>query len=182
MTDWPHAPVHRLGEAGAYMVTAGTYLKAHRFADKARLTLLQDTLLALAEKHAWQLQAWAVFSNHYHFVALSPENAESLTVLIRQLHSITAREANRLDNVQGRKIWHEYRDTRLTYKRSYLARLNYVHQNAVRHGLTATPEAYAWCSAGWFERMAERSFYQTVRSMKIDALNVEDDYLPIVSA
>jgi hypothetical protein len=30
MADWPHSPVHRLTEAGAYMVTCGTYLKAHQ--------------------------------------------------------------------------------------------------------------------------------------------------------
>ena len=28
---WPHAPMHRLSEAGTYFVTAGTYLKAHHF-------------------------------------------------------------------------------------------------------------------------------------------------------
>jgi hypothetical protein len=27
MSDWPHSPVYRLAEAGAYMVTCGTYLK-----------------------------------------------------------------------------------------------------------------------------------------------------------
>jgi len=27
--DWPHAPAHRLGERGAYMVTAGTFEKLH---------------------------------------------------------------------------------------------------------------------------------------------------------
>jgi hypothetical protein len=25
MRDWPHSPVHRLAEPGAYIVTAGTY-------------------------------------------------------------------------------------------------------------------------------------------------------------
>lgn len=27
MSDWPHAPVHKLKEKGTYMVTAGTYKK-----------------------------------------------------------------------------------------------------------------------------------------------------------
>ena len=30
MRDWPHSPLHRLGEPGAYIVTAGTYLKRKR--------------------------------------------------------------------------------------------------------------------------------------------------------
>jgi putative transposase len=181
MSDWPHAPVHRLGEAGAYMVTAGTFRKAHHFAEKARLSFLQETLLHLADKHTWQLQAWAVFSNHYHFVALSPEKADSLVVLIRQLHSLTAREVNRLDGTEGRKVWYEYPETHLTYEKSYLARLHYVHHNAVKHGLVTVPETYPWCSAGWFERTAERAFYQTVRSFKTDTVKVTDDFLPIAS-
>ena len=36
MTDWPHAPVHRLDQAGTYMVTAGTYLKKHHLRNAER--------------------------------------------------------------------------------------------------------------------------------------------------
>ena len=47
MPDWPHSPVHRLGEAGAYMVTASTYKKQLLFNSASRLTLVRDTLFAL---------------------------------------------------------------------------------------------------------------------------------------
>jgi len=53
------------------MVTAGTYYKAPFFRGADRLKYLCGMLLEFAEKYAWQLQAWAVFPNHYHFVALS---------------------------------------------------------------------------------------------------------------
>jgi putative transposase len=72
MSDWPHSPVHRLSEAGAYMVTCGTYLKQPWFRGTERLHFLCDALLRLAAEYEWNLQAWAVFANHYHFVALSP--------------------------------------------------------------------------------------------------------------
>ena len=64
MSDWPHSPVHRLSEAGAYMVTCGTYLKLHYFLGTEHLSFLCDTLLALASKDEWNLQAWAVFPNN----------------------------------------------------------------------------------------------------------------------
>jgi putative transposase len=116
MADWPHAPVHRLDAAGAYMVTAGTYQKAHRFRGPDRLKLLQDQLLSLALQYGWQLQAWAVFSNHYHFVALSPDNRSSLRQMISHLHTTTAHELNRLDGCEGRKIWFQYWDAHLTVR------------------------------------------------------------------
>ena len=35
--------------------------------------------------------------------------------------------------------------------KSYLARLNYVHQNPVKHGLVRVANQYRWCSAAWLE-------------------------------
>jgi hypothetical protein len=55
--DWPHGPIHRLDEQGAYMVTAGTHGKVHHFRAPERRSLLQDQLLALAPKYGWRLQA-----------------------------------------------------------------------------------------------------------------------------
>ena len=176
MRDWSHIPVHRLTEGGAYMVTAGTYRKEPFFHSADRLTLLCNALLELADKYGWGLQAWAVLPNHYHFVALSPSNAETLRALIRHVHSLTAREINRLDQARGRRVWFEYWDSHLTYQKSYLARLSYVHRNAVHHGLVREPSAYPWCSVGWFERRAKPSFYRTVMSFPCDRIKVPDNY------
>jgi len=101
MADWPHAPVHRLAETRAYMVTGATYQKAHRLWDAQRLDLMLNRLLALAEEFAWRLQAWAIMSNHYHFVALSPDSAESLRAFIHKLHSQTGKQLNELDIRRG---------------------------------------------------------------------------------
>jgi hypothetical protein len=38
--DWPHAPAHRLHDAGTHIVSAGTYNRAHHFHDAERLTYL----------------------------------------------------------------------------------------------------------------------------------------------
>ncbi len=176
MADWSHSPTHRLGDAGAYMVTAGTYRKAHHFASPDRLTLLRHTLFDVAEKNAWLLQAWAVLSNHYHFVAMSPSTGGSLRSMVQELHSVTAKRVNEMDGTPGRKVWFQYWDTHLTFQHSYLVRLKYVHQNPVHHGLVINASTYPWCSAGWFERVAERSFYRTVAGLKIDRVKVFDDF------
>jgi putative transposase len=176
MIQWPHAPIHKLGEPGAFIVTAGTYLKAHHFRKPFLLDLVQTTLFSEADRFGWQLQAWAVFSNHYHFVALSPIDASTLKDLLRRLHSITAREANRVSGGRGRQVWHEYFDTRLTYERSYYARLNYVHQNPCRHGLVPVASSYPWCSAAWFERTASPAFVKTITGFKTDRISIHDDF------
>ena len=96
--------------------------------------------------------------------------------MLRHLHADTARELNRLDQTPGRQVWHNFRDTKLTFEHSYLARLNYVHQNAVKHGLVPVANQYRWCSAAWFERVATPAQVQTLYSMKTDQVNVPDDF------
>lgn len=175
LRNWPHSPAHYLREAGTYIVTGGTYNHVNVFRGCERLTKLTNHILELAERYAWSLQAWAVFPNHYHLVGRS-EAPESMRSFLRHLHSITAIEANKLDQTPGRQVWFEFWETRITFLRSYLSRLNYVHQNAVRHGLVRVASQYAWCSAGWFERKAAHSFYQTICSFPTDKLEVPDNF------
>ena len=69
LKDWPHAPIHRLNSDGVFMVTGATLHKQHFFTANDHLDLLEDSLLTLSKQYLWQLEAWSVFSNHYHFVA-----------------------------------------------------------------------------------------------------------------
>jgi putative transposase len=176
MADWPHAPPHRLSPHGTYMVTAGTFGKKRLMHDEARLSLVCNLLLELAAEYRWGLQAWAVLANHYHFVASAMETSGDIGQVIRHLHSVSARELNRLDVTAGRRVWFQFWDTRLTYQASFLARLHYVHQNAVHHGVVERATDYPWSSAAWFERKATAAFYKTVTSFKIDRLKVEDEF------
>jgi putative transposase len=176
---WPHAPEHRLGVRGTYFVTASTHLRAHHFAGKSRLAVLHRGLLKLTAEFHWGLEAWAVFSNHYHFVAHSPEaadTAEGLSRMLGKLHEKTAKWINQLDATPARKVWHNYRETRLTYEKSYLARLNYTHQNPVKHGLVPVASQYPWCSARWFEHTATPAQVRTLYRFRMDQLNVTDDF------
>ncbi len=174
--DWPHAPVHRLNADGVYMVTAATLYKEHLFKAADRLTLLEGQLLSLAKKYRWQLEAWAVFSNHYHFIGRTEAGGANLKTFLTHLHADTARDLNRLDQTPGRKVWYNFWDSKLTYERSYLARLNYVHQNAVKHGLVTVANQYFWCSAAWFERTALPAMVKTIYGFKTDKLKIDDDY------
>jgi putative transposase len=177
--EWPHAPLHRLVENGTYMVTTGTYGRAHLFRDPERLTLLEDALLRLAATYDWNLEAWAVFSNHYHFVASTHASPSRLKEFLTHLHAETAREVNRLDGDEGRQVWHNFWDKQLTYEKSYFARLNYVHHNAVKHQLVPVASQYRWCSAAWFERTARPAQVKTVYGFKTDRLKVPDDFEPL---
>jgi putative transposase len=180
MHSWPHAPPHCLTEAGAYMVTAGTHQKAHWLSTPARLDFFMDLLFACAAESDWSLHAWAVLSNHYHFVASSPQNPASLKTMISKLHTLSARAFNLQDRTPGRKVWFQYFDSHITFPESYYARLKYVHGNPAHHAVVSRAENYPWCSAHWFERTATASFRKTVESFKTDRIGVPDSFDPSV--
>ncbi len=172
---WPHAPVHRLTERGIYFVTAATLDHEHHVRTRERLEVLHRGLLTVCVDHGWRLEAWAVLSNHYHFVAESPDTAESLPAMLGMLHEKTAKWVNKLDGTPGRQVWFNYWETKLDYPRSYFARLNYTHQNAVRHGLVKMAKDYPWCSAAWFEQQTSPAMVKSIYRFKTD--QIEDDFV-----
>ncbi|HQR38951.1 MAG TPA: hypothetical protein PLF26_11180 [Blastocatellia bacterium] len=127
-------------------------------------------MLEFAAEQAWRLEAWAVFTNHYHFVGHSPQIEDSVRRLVTRLHERTAK------HLKQTNVWHNYWESRLTYERSYYARLHYVHTNPVKHGLVHVASDYPFCSAGWFERTARRAVVRTIYSFKIDRIRVMDDF------
>jgi len=159
------------------MITAGTYLKQHFFEGDLRLGFIQDLLLDTIFKHGWQVQAWAVFPNHYHFIAgTSALSAASLPVLIREAHSISARWVNQQDGTSGRKVWYNYMESHITKEASHLARLHYVHANAVHHKLVSVANQYPWCSAAWFERVDTSARIKTVYGFPCSRLLGGDEF------
>jgi putative transposase len=162
-------------QPGVIFVTASTYQKERLFHDGERLTLIQDALFEHAERLGFQLQAWAIFPNHYHFIAIAPENPD-LKALMKCIQGSSARKLNELDGQIKRMVWYRYWDTQLTFEKSRLARLAYVHQNPVKHGVVKEAEEYSFCSMAWFLRNAEGPFRDTVLSMKTDQVKVYDDF------
>ena len=174
--NWPHAPAHWLFEPGLYIVTAGTYEKLPHLSSTLRLDFFAESLFACATEFGWDLRAWAVLANHYHFVGASPSAPETLRRLLGKLHMQTAKQLNLWDNTPGRKVWFQFWDSHITFERSYLARLNYVHYNPARHGVVPVAENYKWCSASWFAQNAPPAFVNAVKSFQIDRVKVPDDF------
>jgi putative transposase len=159
-----------------YIVTAATLYKQPHFRGEERLALLQNSLFEVITVYGWELQAWAIFANHYHFIAQSPADATTLKRMIQRLHAQTARAINQRDGSSGRRVWFQYWDTCLTFEASYYARLNYVHNNAVHHGIVATATDYPFCSATWFQTHAPEELRTRVTAHRYDRIEIDDDF------
>ena len=97
-------------------------------------------------------------------------------ISLRKLHSLATKELNRRENQPGRtRLWQNYRETRLTHQHSYLARLNYVHHNAVHHGLVRAGCEWSWCSARAFQAAVTPAWYKTVTSFRYEEIAEKDE-------
>ena len=129
---WHHAPLHRLGGRGAYMVTCSTLHKMPVLNTSARLS---DFL---------------------------------------ELHEVSAKRLNHADGVQGRKVWYNYWESHITFETTYYARLKYVHDNPVHHGVVCKASNYRWCSRAWLEGTANAAFVRQLDGFNTDCVKVPD--------
>ncbi len=110
----------------------------------------------------------------YCQIAPGPFQFEQLACNSTSINSTSV--VNSIDQTPTRKVWHQFWDTKITIPTSYLARLNYVHQNPVKHGLVSIASQYDWCSAKKFEVYAKRSFVKSVYSFDFTKVNIYDTF------
>ena len=171
-----HNPPHYFAPNAMYMVTGSILHKQHLLAENRRKEFFLKTLFEKVNLFEWSLEAWAVLNNHYHFIAQASKDSTTLVKMIRQVHSITAIQLNRWDGTPGRQVWQNYWDTCITYEKSYLARLRYVHENPVKHGLVENGLDYPFCSYKWFIVQGDEILKAQVIDQSIDKVNVFDDF------
>ena len=174
--NWAHAPPHYFTPGGVYLITAATLHRKPLFNSNEKLDLFLNTTFGLVKNYQLILEAWAFFANHYHLVVSFESSAARHTDFVRHLHRELAIRLNCLDDTFRRRVMYEFWDTRLTFEKSWLARLNYVHQNAVKHGLVTTANQYPWCSAPWFETNARPGLVKSVYSFKTDRIKLPDEF------
>ena len=160
---------------GTYFVTAGTHRKEHFFQSPLALDEVQELFFQSATAEKCSLQAWCFLSNHYH-VVVQMNGAGDLQRLIRRFHSTSAKALNTRDGARGRQVWFQFRETELTFERSWLARLRYTNENAVHHQLVQASTQYRWGSARSFEERATPAFNKTLRSVRMDRVKVLDEF------
>lgn len=172
----PHSPPHLFISEAHYIITARTHRRELIFNSGPKLDQLQEIIFEQAQRFEWRLEAWSIFPNHYHLILQSPANPETLSALIRAIHSKSAVYVNKQDSTPGRQVWYQYRDTCLLTEVEYYTRLQYVLENPVRHRVIGNARDYPWCSFRWFELNAAKSFVQTVASFKTDTIDVDNDF------
>lgn len=173
-------PSRKLHEKGTYAVTGETTKKAHLLDKPEKLDLVQKILIDLTLEFKWELQAWSIFSNHYH-ILISSKIPENLDRFIESFHNKTTEILNSFDSTEKRKVWAQYSVNRIVMQASHYAFLNFIHYNSIKHGLGPNAATYRWCSAGWFQTVNDPDYVKKIRSFGsksfgINNLTIIDDF------
>ncbi len=106
-------------------------------------------LLDVLENSETQVVAWCVLPNHYHVLIETPIIAKALFEL-GQMHGRLSFVWNQEESSRGRKNFHGAVERTIRSNRHYMATLNYVHHNPVRHGYVEKWTDWPWSSAAVF--------------------------------
>jgi putative transposase len=143
-----HSPPHRPNFGNRqFLITAACYEHAPYIGSSPqRMDAFSASLLYVFQQHADATVAWCILPNHYHALI---ESTHILQVLheLGQFHGRTSYAWNREENARGRHVFHRAAERFMRSERHFMATLNYVHHNPVRHGYVATWTEWPWSSA-----------------------------------
>jgi putative transposase len=127
-----HGPPHLQAPDEYRIVTGACYEHRKILSSTDRLAEFEKGLLDTLDEMATPCAAWVVLPNHYH-VLVQIMDVKSFAKGLGQLHGSTSFRFNKEDNQRGRKVWYRCQDRVMRSERHYLASLNYIHNNPVKH-------------------------------------------------
>jgi putative transposase len=143
-----HAPPHfeYAGEQ-RFIISASCFEhKSIIGASHERMLECENALIAICRALEVYLYAWCVLPNHYHLLV----RTDAVKVLLAELgkfHGSSSFRWNGEDGSRGRKVWFRAVERSMRSLAHYLATLNYIHHNPVKHGYTSKWQDWPYSSA-----------------------------------
>ncbi|HCJ66899.1 MAG TPA: hypothetical protein DHV62_06120 [Elusimicrobia bacterium] len=130
-------PPHIYQSNTTYFISSHTCDNMDFFDADMKKQLLLDVLFEKIKLFSLALFAWVVLSNHYHLL-LMLTNEFNLPKFVKHFHGKSSLLLNKLNRQTNRKIWVNYWDRCIRSEKDFYLRLNYIHHNPVKHGVSLT--------------------------------------------
>jgi putative transposase len=144
-----HAPPHLDYDGDqTFLVTAACFEHAHIIgASPARMAECESKLVELCEENDVTVHAWSILPNHYHLLIRTGAIREFQAEALGKFHGSSSFRWNREDERRGRKVWYKSFERPMKSSRHFWASMNYVHQNAIKHGYVSRWQDWPYTSA-----------------------------------
>jgi putative transposase len=151
--DRRHRPPHQLDRGEALFITASTFERRPHLQSPRRRYGLHRLLFERAEEFEIEISAWVLLKEHYHAV-IQPQFAEKVEAWIESVHLTSSLRWNDEDRAAERRVWYQYWDRSLWTAGDIWSRVNYIHNNPVKHGYVSDPRQWKWSSIHAFDALA----------------------------
>jgi putative transposase len=144
-----HSPPHLEYHGNQrFILTAACFEHRHIIGKSTeRMAQFESELLKSCKNFGAKIFAWCILPNHYHIILQTDKIRELQKKVLGQLHGRTSYRWNSGDDLRGRKVWFRSVERPLKSKRHFLASVNYVHHNPVKHGFVAKWTDWPFSSA-----------------------------------
>ncbi len=134
-----HNPPHIYIDNTVYFITAHTYGEKNFLNTDEKKGILLNKINESIKYYQFKLYGWVIIDNHYHLL-IRTTCGNNLGKFINMVHGSSSYEINKIDKSQGRKIWYSYWDTCVRSEKDFYIRLNYIHNNPIKHGFVKNLE------------------------------------------
>ena len=136
--------------SGLFFVTTSTRQREVMFKSSQHYALVANKIEHYRERENAQVHAYVIMPNHFHLLISVPKE-KSLSIFMRDVKKIIAREYCQLAEIPLRPFWQSRFDDLLIYsEEKYIIKFNYIHNNPVKAGLERQPEDWEYSSAGFY--------------------------------
>lgn len=145
-----------------YFLTINSYRKKTIFrSDRIKILYLQS-LDYCRNKFHFKLLGFAILPNHIHLLIIPPEG-RNVSDVMHHVNGVFASRYNRIQKQTGRVIQRRFWDHVIRNDEDFNEKLNYIHNNPIKHGLAG--EFEDWQYSSW------RNYYLDDDSLvKIDTI------------
>jgi putative transposase len=143
----------------------------HLFQSHTIMRIIADSLTFLNEKYKVQIVGYVFMPNHIHLLMFL-ENGKNLSSYMRDFKKFTSVKIRKqleaeeqyflvdqlrfTKGAQKLKVWQDrFDDFYITNPKSFLTKLNYIHNNPLKRGLVKSAPDYQYSSAGYYKRETE---------------------------
>jgi putative transposase len=143
----------------------------HLLQSHAIMQIVADSLTFLNGKYKVQIVGYVFMPNHIHMLMFL-EDGKTLSSYMRDFKKFTSVKIRKqleaeeqyslveqmrfIKGAQKLKVWQDrFDDFYITNPKSFLIKLNYIHNNPLKRGLAKSAADYKYSSAGYYERETE---------------------------
>ena len=144
-----HHPPHIYLDNTYYFITARVYEGKRIFNTDQKKRILLNTIRVELHKNKYILMAWVILENHYH-ILFKTKLAFNLSRIMNRIHGLVSYRVNKIEKLQGRKIFQNYWDRCIRNEKDYYTHLNYIHHNPVKHGYVQKMSDYEFSSYNYW--------------------------------